>query len=91
MKTSIRIKLIVITLALLILPSVTIGISGYWTAKTNLDELGSTGLENNVMSALDLIAILNEQVENGSMTLEEAQNKAKETLIGPLQADGTRS
>lgn len=91
MKASIRIKLIVITLVLLIIPSVTIGISGYWTAKTNLDELGSMGLKNNVMSALDLIAMLNEQVENGSMTLEEAQNKAKETLIGPLQADGTRS
>ncbi len=92
MKTNmkIRTKLIVISAILLVIPSLVIGLSGYMLAKNSLNDIGSTGLKNDVMLAVDLLETLQDQVDQGNMTLEEAQNEAKDQLIGPLQQDGTR-
>lgn len=87
---SIRTKLIVIGLILLIIPSVTIGIISYQSSKNGLDDLGATNLENSVKMAVKLIESLNMQVEEGAISLEEAQERAREMLLGKKQDDGTR-
>lgn len=91
MKLTIRKKLVFISVILLALPSLVIGIFSYISAKDNLDELGSKGLENNVHMALQLIDVLNADVESGKISLKDAQDRAKKELIGEMQTDGTRS
>lgn len=81
----------IFTALLLIVPSLLIGIIGYATAKDNLNDIGSTGLKNNVTMALQLIESMNAEVESGALTLGEAQEIVKQQLIGTLQSDGTRS
>ncbi|MDI2588353.1 methyl-accepting chemotaxis protein [Psychrobacillus sp. NEAU-3TGS] len=87
----IRSKLFIISICLLLIPSLIIGVSGYTSAKKNLDELGEKTLKNGVEMALILIDSKNEAVENGDLTLEEAQEQVKQYLIGELQSDGKRA
>lgn len=87
----IRSKLFIISLSLLLIPSLIIGFSSYLSAKDNLDELGETTLKNGVEMGLQLIDSMNYAVEQGDIPLEEAQEKVKEYLIGQRQSDGTRA
>ncbi|MGG3798865.1 methyl-accepting chemotaxis protein [Metabacillus fastidiosus] len=91
MKLNIRMKLITICLILLALPILIIGMISYNSAKNSLDELGATGLKNNVKMATQMIDLLNKEVEKGNLSLEEAQEQVKEKLLGKLQEDGKRS
>ncbi len=79
------------SICLLMLPALAIGITSYVAAKQNLDAQGQVNLENAVEMALYLIDSMNDRVEAGAISIEEAQERVKEQLIGPLQADGTRS
>ncbi|WOV83744.1 methyl-accepting chemotaxis protein [Sporosarcina jeotgali] len=90
MKMKIRTKLILISAILLVIPSLVIGLSGYTLAKNSLNDIGSQGLKNDVSLAIDVLESLQEQVDKGAISLKEAQEVAKEKLIGPLQEDGTR-
>ncbi|MEK4170571.1 methyl-accepting chemotaxis protein [Lysinibacillus sp. FSL L8-0312] len=86
----IRAKLIVITLSLLFIPSLIIGVSSYYSAKEHLDDMGEKMLKNNVEMALQLIDAMNYAVQTGEISLEDAQEKVKQHLIGDLHSDGTR-
>lgn len=87
---SIRKKLMLITISLLIIPGLIIGISAFVSSKENLNKAGEEKLKNGVKMGLLIIDSLNQQVESGSLTLEEAQEQAREYLIGPKKADGIR-
>ncbi|TQR15318.1 methyl-accepting chemotaxis protein [Psychrobacillus soli] len=87
----IRTKLFIISICLLLVPSLIIGVSSYFSAKNNLDELGEKTLKNGVEMALLVIDAMNTSVENGEMTLEEAQEQVKQYLLGDLQSDGKRA
>ncbi|MFY0518756.1 cache domain-containing protein, partial [Lysinibacillus sp. UGB7] len=87
----IRTKLIIISLSLLLIPSLIIGVSSYYSAKEHLDDLGEKMLKNNVEMALQLIDSMNYAVQTGEISLEEAQEKVKQNLIGDLQSDGSRA
>ncbi|MFK2825383.1 methyl-accepting chemotaxis protein [Bacillus sp. B190/17] len=87
---SIRTKLLVISVALLLIPSLVIGITAFFSSKNNLNEVGETTLKNGVQMALQIIDSLNQQVENGSLTMEEAQEQARVYLIGPKNKEGIR-
>ncbi|WP_040285003.1 methyl-accepting chemotaxis protein [Sporosarcina koreensis] len=91
LKMKIRTKLVLISALLLVVPSLIIGLSGYILAKNSLNDIGSTGLQNDVTMAIDLLETLQDRVDKGGLTLEEAQEQAKEQLIGPMQSDGTRT
>lgn len=91
MKVKIRTKLISITAILLALPILIIGGVSYNSAKGSLDELGSIGLKNNVKMAIQMIDVINDEVEKGNLTLEDAQEQVKEKLLGKKQTDGKRS
>ncbi|WP_144511873.1 methyl-accepting chemotaxis protein [Bacillus sp. FJAT-22090] len=87
----IRSKLFIISVCLLLIPSLVIGISSYYSAKTNLDDLGEKTLKNGVEMALLLIDSKNNAVKNGDLSLEEAQEQVKQYLLGELKSDGTRA
>lgn len=90
MKQSIKGKLLIFSFLLFLVPSLIIGIVSYYQAKNSMDELGETIIKNSVESSLQLIESVNQEVENGTLTLEEAQEQVKSTLIGEMGADGTR-
>ena len=83
-------KLILFTTIMLFISSAIVGGCSYLVARNALIEKGKTILQNGVKSALILIDEMNKDVENGSITLEEAQENIKLHLLGPLNEDGTR-
>ncbi|WP_139490768.1 methyl-accepting chemotaxis protein [Brevibacillus dissolubilis] len=87
---SLRTKLIIISMLLLAIPSLTVGLISYQEAKTSLDKLGETGLRNQVHLAIEMIHVLNQQVKEGELPLEKAQEQVKEAILGPKNADGKR-
>ncbi|ERN51939.1 methyl-accepting chemotaxis protein [Alkalihalophilus marmarensis] len=87
---NIRQKLVIITLLLLLVPSLIIGLTSYFTSKNSLDEVGATNIQNSVYMTAELINIMQTEVESGALTLEEAQERVKTAILGERQADGTR-
>ncbi len=83
-------KLISMMLLILIIPTIVIGAISFFIAKDHMDELGKTTLKNGVETAVQLIDVMNERVESGDITLEEAQEEVKVYLIGEMKSDGKR-
>ncbi|MEK5037161.1 methyl-accepting chemotaxis protein [Sporosarcina sp. FSL K6-3457] len=91
MKISVRNKLMALAAIVIILPLIVVGTVSYFVAKSELDKIGQLGLQNGTYAILDMIEELDDQVQNGSLTLEEAQEKARIQIVGAKNADGTRS
>ncbi|MFC0274804.1 methyl-accepting chemotaxis protein [Metabacillus herbersteinensis] len=87
---SIRVKLIILCVVMLAVPSIMVGTIGYMKAKDELNEAGKMSLQNDVRFVLAMIENANREVQQGSVTLEEAQEMIKETILGPKNSDGTR-
>lgn len=87
---SIGSKLIAVTTILLIVPLLITGFFSYKIAKSELDKKGQVILENGVKQALAVIDLKQKEVENGYLTLEEAQEQVKTYLIGKMGSDGKR-
>ncbi len=87
---SIKKKLLTVSILLLTIPMVILGIFSYQKSSSSLGELGETNLKNSVEHTIELMHVLNEQVESGHITLDEAQDKVKTAILGELQADNTR-
>lgn len=87
---SIQGKLIIISLALLIIPSLVIGLVSYSKAKKGLDDIGEQVIKNSVESSLQLIELANESVKRGDIPLEVAQEKVREAFLGPKDSEGKR-
>lgn len=87
---TIKKKLMFITISLLVIPSLVIGIAAYISSKNNLNIAGEEKLQNGVKMGILLIDSLQQQVDDGTLTLEEAQEQAKVYLIGPKKEDGIR-
>lgn len=88
---SIKGKLLVYSFALFMIPSIVIGLISFTQAKNEMDELGETVIKNSVETAMQLVEATYAQVEAGVLTEEEAKEQVKTALIGPLNADGTRT
>lgn len=88
---TISFKLIAISSLLLIVPLVIVGLASYYTAKDQLDEKGRIILKNGVKQAIQLIDEAQKRVEDGSVTLRDAQEEVREALIGKRNPDGTRT
>jgi len=87
---SIQGKLIIISLALLIIPSLVIGLASYSKAKKGMDDIGEQVIKNSVESSLQLIELANESVKRGDVPLEVAQEKVREAFLGPKDSEGKR-
>lgn len=87
---SIQGKLVVISLALLIIPSLIIGVVSYSKAKNGMEDIGEQVIYNSVQSALQIIELANESVEKGDIPLDVAQERVRETFLGPKDSEGKR-
>ena len=87
---SIKKKLLTVSILLLMIPLIILGIFSYQKSSSSLNELGQTNLKNSVEHTIGLMQVLNEQVENGDLTLEEAQAKVKVAILGEMQEDNKR-
>lgn len=87
---SLRPKLVMVALLMLILPSLLIGLQTYQAATNSLDELGERALKNNVRLTIEMIQSLHPYVEQGKISLADAQEAVKTRILGPKSADGTR-
>ncbi|MGO4888981.1 EAL domain-containing protein [Anaerobacillus sp. MEB173] len=88
---SLKAKLMFIFLVVLLVPSITIGMVHSYQAKEQITNVAKQSLENEVKVILEMITFLEQKVELGHVTLEEAQEEMKEFLIGPQNEDHTRS
>ncbi|PAF33518.1 methyl-accepting chemotaxis protein [Paenibacillus sp. 7516] len=87
---TLRAKLVSLCLVILIVPTIVIGFSSYTVSKNEMNESGKAALENSVRMVIGMINLLNEQVENGNLTLEQAQEKLRVELLGEKNADNKR-
>ncbi|GAA4724370.1 methyl-accepting chemotaxis protein [Brevibacillus fulvus] len=87
---SLRSKLVIFCILVLLIPTIVIGISTYQTTKSELNEAGRNQLKQNVKMVIAMITLMNQQVETGKLTLEEAQEKVRQELLGPKNADNVR-
>lgn len=87
---SIQGKLIIISLALLIIPSLIIGLVSYGKAKNGMEDIGEQVIQNSVGTTLQLIELANESVEKGDIPLEVAQERVREAILGPKDSEGKR-
>ncbi|WP_078428223.1 methyl-accepting chemotaxis protein [Alkalihalobacterium alkalinitrilicum] len=90
MQLTIQKKLFFIILLLLAVPSLIIGIVGFNSAKSSLNQLSGTMLENSTKQVVHMISALNNEVDKGTLSLEEAQETVKTFILGERMADGTR-
>ena len=90
-RNTIRFKLVLITSVLLLAANLTIGVIGYYIAKGELEESGKVKLKNSVEMTLQYIKDNQLLVTQGKLTLNEAQERVKEFMLGKLQSDGKRS
>lgn len=89
-KSSIKAKLVSVSFLLLSIPLILSGAFSYYESKSSLDELGATNLKNSVEMTIMLIQSLNEEVQNGNLTRDEAHEKVKTFILGKKNEDGTR-
>src|SRR5690625_418235 len=87
---SIRSKLIITSLLLLTIPILTLGYLSFQKSKDSLDNHGAKRLETSVEMTIALIETLNEEVEKGNLTLDEAQEKVKVAVLGEKDENGER-
>lgn len=80
---SLRAKMIVILLLLLLIPSLIIGLVGYQVSKEQLNQSGQIQLKNDVRLLNSTIEVLNNEVRAHQITLAEAQEQVKEEILGP--------
>lgn len=81
-------KTILVCVLLLITPGLAIGISGHYTAESEMDMLGKASLKQNVDLTIQLIDAYQSMVDKGALTLEEAQEQVRVRAVGPKKADG---
>lgn len=74
--------MIVVSVLALILGS-TIGFSAYFIAKKELIKSGRMDMQHLVNTAVTTLTYLNNEVEDGKITLEEAQERARNIILGP--------
>lgn len=89
-KIGIRTRLIMMSFLLLLIPSLIIGLVSYKLSENALNDSGEILLKNHVNATIELISAMDEQVKAGNISLEDAQERVKQSILGPKQADGKR-
>jgi methyl-accepting chemotaxis protein len=87
---TIRKKMLLFCILLLIIPSSIIAFDTYRDAKSETDLLIRNNLANSVKLMVQNVAAFNDMVENGQLSLEEAQEEVKSIMLGSKNQDGTR-
>jgi diguanylate cyclase (GGDEF)-like protein/PAS domain S-box-containing protein len=78
------------SLLFLAVPSLLIGIIGYQSSANSLNTLGAQGLQTDVRMTIAMIGALQKQVQEGKVSLADAQEEVKETILGKKDKNGKR-
>src|SRR5699024_1723750 len=89
-RSSIKVKLITISVLLLAIPLLVLGVVSYTKSKASLEKQSVRDLQNNVEMTIEMIGALNDEVEKGTLSLEDAQEEVKAAILGEKNEDGTR-
>ena len=89
-KITLNNKLIIYVIGLLIVSGLIIGLLGFKLTKDALDRKGELVLENGVKFAMLYIEEQYALYQKGEIPLERVQENIKVSLLGEMQADGTR-
>ncbi|GBF77408.1 hypothetical protein PA598K_05959 [Paenibacillus sp. 598K] len=89
-RLTIRLKLMLAFLLLMIIPTTIVGVLSYNVSKSETDKLIRNNLQNNVKITNQTIITFHEAVMNGDMSLDQAQAQLKSMLLGFQLPDGTR-
>jgi methyl-accepting chemotaxis protein len=76
-------KLLLGITVLVLIATSTLGLISYNFSKNELIKSGKLDLQHIVNNSISAMDLLNQQVETGNMTLKEAQEEAREILVGP--------
>lgn len=87
--STISFKLFVLIFFLITAIGATIGITNYQFAKKELITSGKLDLAHLTNSATEVLKLLNDDVELGHLTKEEAQEKARAVILGPTAKDSS--
>lgn len=87
---TLRGKLMIPFILLLTIPLIILGTFSFINGKESLEEFGKTNAENSVEIVLQMIKTLNNEVEKGNISLEDAQEQVKIAILGEKNNDGTR-
>lgn len=88
---SVRTKLVLLALIVILVPTTIVGIVNYSLAKSELDSVGRLGLKNGTHALQSIIKELDDQVQAGTLTLDEAQEKARVYIVGEKTGESTRT
>ncbi|REJ31226.1 methyl-accepting chemotaxis protein [Caldibacillus debilis] len=88
--SSIKSKLIFFAVLFLTVPAVIFSVFTYYKTSTSLNAVGETNLKNSVRMTIEMIDALNDEVEQGKISLEEAQEKVKIAMLGEKDENGIR-
>src|SRR5690349_9815879 len=86
----IRIKLVIMSLLFLAVPSLLIGLIGYQSSANSLNTLGAEGLQTDVRMTIAMIGALQNQVQAGKISLKDAEEEVKEAILGKIDKNGKR-
>ena len=89
-RSSLQARITIISLLILLVPSLIIGIVGYKLAESHLTVSGEKQLQNDVHFTIAMIHDLNVAVKSGALPLAQAQEMVKETILGKKDANGKR-
>ncbi|MFC0213718.1 methyl-accepting chemotaxis protein [Paenibacillus chartarius] len=89
-RLTIRSKLMLSMLILMIYPALAVGGMSYKQAVAESDELIRSNLRNSVKMAVELARMFEEAEKSGTMSREAAQEEVKKALLGVKGADGKR-
>lgn len=88
--SSLRTKFIFICFLILAVPSLIIGIVGYQISKQQLSQSGEAQLKNSVQMTIGMINTMDKEVKAGHLTLEEAQERVRQEILGKKGSDNKR-
>lgn len=87
---SLKAKLVVLCLFLLLVPMLLIGITTYRASESELNAAGEEQLKHSVKAIIGMINIMNGEVRAGRLALEEAQEIIRQELLGPKDTNNVR-
>ncbi|GFZ86253.1 chemotaxis protein [Paenibacillus marchantiophytorum] len=90
-RLTIRKKLLYVSILLLVVPIITLGIVTYQVTDDSNRALIESGLKNNVRMVGEMLDSLDKDVQKGTISKEQAQDKLRLILLGEKKSDNTRS
>jgi len=90
LRFSMRMKLLIVSILLMAVPTFALGGVVYTTSTKETDSMLRESLRNDVRLVIESIELIDGQVKEGLISLEQAQSRMKDMLLGAPQSDGTR-